>query len=51
MGNDSSPCDGGLDEDVELLVAPDGELQMPGRDPPDLEVFAGISGQFQDFGC
>lgn len=32
MRNDTTPCNGPLDECVQLLISSDGQLQMPGRD-------------------
>ena len=48
--NDPSSGNGGLDERVEFFVTANGQLQMPRRDALDLEILAGIAGQFQDFG-
>lgn len=45
MGQNTTECNGGTDEGVELLVTTDGELQMTGRDTLDLEVLGGILGQ------
>lgn len=36
--NDTSASNGGLDEKVELLVSPNGELEMSGGDSSDFEV-------------
>ena len=43
--HDPSPGDGGLDERVQLLVPPDGQLQVPGSDPLDVQVLGGVTGQ------
>jgi len=48
--DDTTSGDRGLDEGVELLVTADRELQVPGRDTLHLQVLAGVSGQFQNFG-
>ena len=48
--DDSAAGDGGLDQGVEFLVTADRELQMAGGDALDLEVLAGVAGQFEDFG-
>ena len=50
VGNDTSSGDGGLDEGVELLVSPDGELEVAGSDALDLEVLAGVAGELEDLG-
>ena len=47
--DDTSPCDGGLDQGVELLITTNGQLQVAGRDALDLEVFAGISCKLEHF--
>ena len=36
--NDTSASNGGLDEQVELLVSSDGQLEMSGCDSSDFEV-------------
>ena len=38
VGDDTSTSNGGLDEEVELFVTPDGQLQVSGGDSSDLEV-------------
>lgn len=38
VGNDTSASNGGLDEQIELLVSSNGELQVPGGDSSDFEV-------------
>jgi hypothetical protein len=48
--NDTTPGNGCFDEGIEFFVPPNGQLQMPGRDSFDLEIFASISSQFEDFG-
>ena len=45
VGDDPSPGDGGLDEGVQLLVPPDGQLQVPRGDPLDVQVLGGVTGQ------
>ena len=45
VGDDPSPGDGGLDEGVQLLVPPDGQLQVPRGGPLDVQVLGGVTGQ------
>ena len=45
--DDAASCDGGLDQSVQLLVSPDGELEMPGGDPLHLQVLGGVAGQLK----
>jgi len=45
--NDSPTSYRGLDETVQLLVPPDGELEVAGSDPLDLEVLGGVTGQLE----
>nr|GMD12157.1 ammonium transporter 3 member 1-like [Ipomoea batatas] len=45
--DDAAAGDGSFDEGVELFIAADGELQVPWRDSLHLQIFAGVSGQFQ----
>lgn len=47
VGDDTSASDSALDEDIEFLVSSDGQLEMPGGDPPHLEVLGGVAGEFQ----
>lgn len=48
VGDDASARDSrGLDEGVELLVAADGELQVPGGDTLHLEVLARVPGKLE----
>lgn len=42
MGQDTTKCDGGADQGVELFVTTDGELQVAGRDTLDFEILGGI---------
>ena len=45
--DDASSSDRGLDQRVQLLVSPDGELEMPGGDPLHLQVLGGVAGQLK----
>ena len=47
VGDDSAARNGGLDQRVQLLVSPDGELEMPGGDPLHLQVLGGVAGQLK----
>jgi len=47
---DTTERDGGADQRVELFVTTNGELQMPGSNALDLQVFGRVSGKFKDFG-
>ena len=47
--DDTTACDGGLDEGVQFLVTTDGQLQVTGRDTLDLQVLAGVTCQLEDF--
>ena len=49
VGNHPTPGDGGLDQRVELLVPPDGELQVPGGDSLHFQVLTGIVCQLLTF--
>ena len=48
VGDDSAARNGGLDQSVQLLVSPDGELEMPGGDSLHLQVLTGVAGQLED---
>jgi hypothetical protein len=48
--NDAAAGNRRLDERVELFVAADRQLQVPGGDALDLQVLAGVAGQLEDFG-
>ena len=48
VGDDSTASDGGLDQSVQLLVSPDGELEMSGGDSLHLQVLTGVAGQLED---
>merc|ERR1712241_1318740 len=50
VGDDSTTSDGGLDQSVQLLVSPDGELGMSGGDPLHLQILTGVAGQLEDLG-
>ena len=50
VGDDSTASDGGLDQSVQLLVSPDGQLEMSGCDPLHLEILTGVAGQLEDLG-
>ena len=47
VGDDTTTSDGSLDQRVQLLVPSDGELQMPGGDPLDLQVLGCVASQLQ----
>ena len=51
VGDDTTTCNGGLDEGVELLVSSDGELQMSGCNSLHLKVLAGVSCKLENLGC
>ena len=52
VGEHASLGDGHAGQElVELLVVPDGELQMPWDDPALLVVSGGVSCQLEDLGC
>ena len=46
----SAVCDGRLDQNVELLVATDGQLQVSWRNSFDFHLFARVAGQLEHFG-
>ena len=48
VGDDSTASNGGLDQSVQLLVSPDGELEMSGGDSLHLQVLTGVAGQLED---
>ena len=48
VGDDSTASDGGLDQSIQLLVSPDGELEMSGGDSLHLQVLTGVAGQLED---
>merc|ERR1712241_869857 len=48
VGDDSAASDGGLDQSVQLLVSPDGELEMSGGDSLHLQVLTGVASQLED---
>ena len=48
--NDATSSDGCLDQSVQLLVSPDGQLEMSGCDPLHLEILTGVAGQLEDLG-
>ena len=48
VGDDSTASDGGLDQSVQLLVSPDGELEMSGGDSLHLQVLTSVPGQLED---
>ena len=48
--NDTTLCDGRLDECVELLVTADGELEVARRDTLELEILGGVSGELEHLG-
>ena len=50
VGDHTTAGDGGLDQSVQLLVSPDGQLEMSGCDPLHLEILTGVAGQLEDLG-
>ena len=48
VGDDSTTSNGGLDQSIQLLVSPDGELEMSGGDSLHLQVLTGVSSQLED---
>ena len=46
--DDTSTCDGALDEGVELLVSTNGQLQMARGDTLHLQILASIPSQLQN---
>ena len=46
--DDTPTGNGGLDQSVQLLVSPDGELEMSGGDSLHLQVLTGVTGQLED---
>ena len=50
VGNDAATSDGSLDQDVQLLIAADGELEMPWLDGPLPQIPRSVSGQLKDLG-
>lgn len=48
--DDTTTSNGGLDESIQFFITTNGELQVTGCNTLDLQVLAGISSQFQDFG-
>ena len=51
VGDDSASSDGRLDQGVQLLVPPDGQLQMPRGDPLHLQVLGRVAGQLKHLVC
>merc|ERR1719187_188406 len=49
--DDTTAGNGGLDQSVQLLVSPDGELEMSGGDPLHLEILTGVAGQLENLRC
>lgn len=47
--NDTSSCNGSLDKRIQLFISADGKLQVSRCDTLDFKVFAGVSGQLEDF--
>ena len=50
VGNDTTTCDGGLDEGIELLVTTDGELEMTRSDTLDFQVLGCVSSELENLG-
>ena len=51
VGDDASAGDGGLDEEVEFFVSPDGQLKVSWGDSPHFEVLGCVSCQFEHLSC
>lgn len=49
MWNDTSAGNRCLDEGIQLFISANGQLQVTRRDALDLEILAGVSGQFEHF--
>ena len=49
--DDTSAGDGGLDEEVEFFVSPDGQLKVSRGDSSHFEVLGCVSRQFEHLGC
>jgi hypothetical protein len=47
VGHDTTACDGGLHEMVQLLITANGELQVTRSDTLHLLIFRGVAGQLQ----
>ena len=50
MWNNTTARNRSLHKHIQLLISPNRQLQVPGSDPPDLEVLGGVAGQFEHFG-
>ena len=48
VGDNTATSNRGLDQRVQLLVAADGQLQVARSDSLDLQVLAGVAGEFQN---
>lgn len=48
MRNDTSASDGRLDQTVQLLVTPDGQLQVTRRDTLHLQILGRVTGQLEN---
>ena len=51
VGDDTTAGNGSLDQGVQLLVSPDGELEMPRGDSLHLQVLGGVAGQLKHLDC
>jgi len=51
MRQDTSKSDCSTDQGIEFFVTTDGELQVTGCDTFDFEIFGGVAGEFENFGC
>ena len=49
--DDTTLCNGRLDERVQLLVSADGQLQVARRDALELEVLGGVAGKLEHLGA
>ncbi|PKU66614.1 hypothetical protein MA16_Dca022370 [Dendrobium catenatum] len=48
MGNDSTTCNGSLDESIKLLITANSQLQVARSDSLNLQVLTGIPSQLQN---
>lgn len=51
VGDNTTTSDSCLNKRVELFITTDGQLQVARSDAFDLEVLAGVTGQFENLGC
>ena len=48
VGDNTTTSNGSLDQSIQFFVSPDSQLQVTRCDTLDLQIFAGVSSQFQD---